>query len=192
METGSKKHHTYTGGDNDSPILKGLIIFKQALKEGGLFATKSMKYKFFTYPVPPPEEPTDLNAFLSSTRVLSVQSHMVTKDRMPYLVFIVEFLDQGKMEKTSQPRVDYREKLSEEEFVLFSQLRDLRKKMADQEGVPVYAVFTNAQLAQMVEMRIKSQQELLSITGVGKSKVEKYGKGFIKLCQDIFQGTSNP
>ena len=84
-----------------------------------------MKYKIFTYPVPPPEEPEDLNGFLSSSRVLSVQSHMVTKDRMPYLVFIVEYLDRETPLKTTQIRVDYREKLSEEDFAVFSRLRDL-------------------------------------------------------------------
>jgi hypothetical protein len=30
-----------------------------------------MKYKTFTYPVPPPEEPEELNGFLSSNRILS-------------------------------------------------------------------------------------------------------------------------
>ena len=52
-----------------------------------------MKYKIFTYPVPPPETPEDLNGFLSSRRVVSVQSHIVVKNQIPYLIFIVEYIE---------------------------------------------------------------------------------------------------
>ena len=151
-----------------------------------------MKYKLFTYPVPPPENPEELNAFLSSNRILCVQSHVVIRERIPFLVFIVEYLDSGKGPKSSQARVDYREQLSEENFLIFSQLRDLRKTIAEKEGVPVFAVFTNAQLAQMVEIQIKNVETLLSIPGIGRSKREKYGKAFVDICCDVFEHNSQP
>jgi len=150
-----------------------------------------MKYQIFTYPVPPPKEPEDLNKFLSSTRVVSVQSHIVVKREIPYLLFIVEYLGSNKGKNRAAPKIDYREKLSEEDFIIFSQLRDLRKSLAEKEGVPVYALFTNAQLAQMVEMRIVNKQGLFSIQGVGESKVEKYGAAFIDLCREIFSGLAD-
>ncbi|MBT6338959.1 MAG: HRDC domain-containing protein [Desulfobacula sp.] len=150
-----------------------------------------MKYKIFTYSVPPPEEPEDLNGFLSSSRVVSVQSHIVVKKEIPYLIFIVEYLDSKKGKHPAAPKIDYREKLSEEDFIIFSQLRDLRKSLAEKDGVPVYAVFTNAQLAQMVEMRINNRQGLFSIQGVGESKVGKYGDTFIDLCREMFSGLAD-
>ena len=119
---------------------------------------KIMKYKTFTYPIPPPEEPEELNGFLSSTRILSVQSYIVTKDQTPYLIFIVEYVNNAKSGSSSSPKIDYREKLSEEDFTIFSQLRDLRKTLAEKEGVPVYAIFTNAQLAEIVEKKIVTTQ----------------------------------
>jgi superfamily II DNA helicase RecQ len=146
-----------------------------------------MKYKLFTYPVPPPEEPEELNGFLASHRILCVQSHLVDRDRSPCLVFIVEYLDQGNKNNSSrQSRIDYREVLSEEDFQVFAKLRDLRKAVSEKEGVPVYAVFTNAQLAQMVESRVKSEQGLADIEGVGQSKIQKYGRPFIDVCLDAF------
>ena len=42
--------------------------------------------------------------------------------------------------------VDYKEVLKPEVFELFSYLRDERKRLAEQAGIPVYAVVTNAQL----------------------------------------------
>ena len=66
-----------------------------------------MKYKIFTYPVPPPEEPEHLNGFLSSTRVVSVQSHIVVKKEIPYLIFIVEYLDSNAVKNQAAPKIDY-------------------------------------------------------------------------------------
>ncbi|NWH06905.1 hypothetical protein [Desulfobacter latus] len=58
-----------------------------------------MNYKIFTYPVPAPENPDDLNGFLSATKVTSVQSHMVCKQDIPFLVFddILIFGDKSKL-----------------------------------------------------------------------------------------------
>ena len=146
-----------------------------------------MKYKTFTYQIPPPEVLDDLNGFLSSNRILSVQSHIVGKNKNPYLIFIVEFLDSKTNKNQKISKIDYREKLSQEDFVLFSQLRDLRKSLADQEGVPVYALFTNAQLAEMVKKRIDNEHDFLLIEGVGKSKFEKYKQPFLAFCKELFK-----
>jgi superfamily II DNA helicase RecQ len=150
-----------------------------------------MRYKIFTYPIPPPEEPEELNGFLSSSRVVSVQSHLVEKNKIPYLIFIVEYLDSNKMKNQAIPKIDYRETLSEGDFIIFSMLRDLRKSIAEKEGVPVYAIFTNAQLACMVVEKMQDTKELDSIQGVGKTKIEKYGYAFIDLCREMFSDQKN-
>ena len=54
----------------------------------------------------------------------------------------------------------------------------------------MYAVFTNAQLAAMVENRVRDKQAMLGIEGVGQSKVDKYGNDFLQLCSEIFTEAS--
>jgi len=58
--------------------------------------------------------------------------------------------------------------LNPEEFELFSRLRDLRKKLADREEVPVYAILTNAHLAEIVRNRVTTREGLSAIKGVGE------------------------
>jgi superfamily II DNA helicase RecQ len=82
-----------------------------------------------------------------------------------------------------QKRVDYREVLPAEEFAIFSNLRHLRKELAEQEGVPVYALFSNDQLAAMVRQRVISLEGLHAIEGVGKARLEKYGEAFIRILK---------
>lgn len=80
-------------------------------------------------------------------------------------------------------KIDYKEVLDEPDFRVYAALRDLRKKLADQEGVPVYAVFTNEQLAEMARRRTGSDAQLSEIPGVGESRVKKYGELFIDLIK---------
>jgi superfamily II DNA helicase RecQ len=86
-------------------------------------------------------------------------------------------------------QVDYRETLNEEEFAAYSKLRELRKALADSDGVPIYAVFTNAQLADMVTNRATSLTALGEINGIGSAKLDKYGKHFTKLLQNTLTAT---
>ena len=144
-----------------------------------------MKYRVFTYPVPCDEAVTELNGFLSSHRILRVRDEIVMKGSDPYLLFVVEYLDGPGGEKPAKlPKVDYREKLTEEEFAVFSALRDWRKARGEDEGVPVYTIFTNAQLAEIVKKKVGSLAELGTVEGVGKSRIEKYGEALLGICRD--------
>lgn len=145
-----------------------------------------MKYRVFTYPVPCDEAVAELNGFLSSHRILRVRDEIVVKGSDPYLVFIVEYLDGPSGEKTAKaPKVDYREELSEGEFAVFSALRDWRKARSETEGVPVYTIFTNAQLAEIVKKKVGTIAELGSVEGVGKSRIEKYGEALLAVIRDF-------
>ena len=63
--------------------------------------------------------------------------------------------------------------------MLFEELRDLRKRLADKEGVPPYIVFGDATLIQMARSKPADENELLMVTGVGQHKLEKYGSRFL-------------
>ena len=87
-----------------------------------------------------------------------------------------------------KPKVDYKEVLSEADFAVFSRLRVLRKEVAEREGLPVYAVFTNEQMAAMVTGRADSLAALGKIDGIGAARVEKYGAAFLAALQQTGGG----
>ena len=70
-------------------------------------------------------------------------------------------------ERCGRVKVDYREVLSPEDFAVFARLRQVRKEIAQDDAVPVYTVFTNEQLAQMVQGRATTKAALEKIAGVG-------------------------
>jgi ATP-dependent DNA helicase RecQ len=57
----------------------------------------------------------------------------------------------------------------------------LRREIAESESVPSYIVFNDASLVQMVRDRPKTKTDFLAITGVGPTKLERYGKKFLGL-----------
>ncbi len=63
---------------------------------------------------------------------------------------------------------------------LFERLRALRRRFADEQGVPAYVVFSDATLAAMAAHRPATPEALLGISGVGKAKLERYGEAFLE------------
>ena len=67
---------------------------------------------------------------------------------------------------------------------LFALLKNLRKRIAEQDEVPPYVVFNDATLAEMAQWQPQTQNELLQINGVGHTKLKKYGEPFLQLLKD--------
>jgi ATP-dependent DNA helicase RecQ len=63
---------------------------------------------------------------------------------------------------------------------IFERLRILRKKIAQQEGLPPYMIFPDNTLREMATLCPGDKQALLNVNGVGEKKLEKYGELFIK------------
>ena len=75
--------------------------------------------------------------------------------------------------------------LDEEEEQLFEVLRRLRARIANAEGVPSYIVFSDKTLAHMCIVRPVNREQMLTVSGVGVFKYEKYGEQFLDSVQDF-------
>lgn len=61
---------------------------------------------------------------------------------------------------------------------LFQRLRSLRKKLADEQGVPPYVVFADAALHAMAQAQPTTLAAFAAIPGVGTAKLKHYGEVF--------------
>lgn len=73
--------------------------------------------------------------------------------------------------------------LGTEKDPLFEQLRRLRKAIAEQEKVPPYVIFHDGTLREMARRKPATQEELLTVKGVGGKKLEKYGAAFLAVIR---------
>ena len=62
---------------------------------------------------------------------------------------------------------------------LFERLRALRKRLADEQGIPPYVVFSDKTLHDMCARMPRNDDEFLMVNGVGERKLERYGSLFL-------------
>ena len=70
--------------------------------------------------------------------------------------------------------------LPEEAKGLYNVLKALRMKLAQEQDMPAYIVFSNATLTDMAVKAPRTMPEFLGVSGVGEVKAEKYGEAFLK------------
>ncbi|MCW8091076.1 DNA helicase RecQ [Alteromonas sp. ASW11-130] len=67
---------------------------------------------------------------------------------------------------------------------LFKRFKHLRKTLADEHEVPPFVIFSDATLVDMAAKLPTSAAELLAVSGVGQTKLERYGAAFLQLIND--------
>ena len=70
---------------------------------------------------------------------------------------------------------------------LFEELRDLRRRLAGERGVPPYVVFSDASLREMAYYLPQSLDNFAQVNGVGAAKLAEYGESFLAVIRDHAQ-----
>lgn len=78
-----------------------------------------------------------------------------------------------KVVKTHRPEVPVNSDL-------LDALKALRKSIASKKSVPAYVIFTDATLIDMCKKCPETPDEMLEVSGVGRTKLEKFGKQFLE------------
>lgn len=144
---------------------------------------------------------TPLREFIKDKEILSIRDHFFIKNEMPYLALVVKYNmlhpaivntrddSQGKQQKRDD---SWRELLKESDMPLFNSLRDWRNELGKKEGLPPYIMFTNKQIALIAKERPQNGTKLGEIEGIGKAKVEKYGKEILAIISTKVEPQTKP
>jgi superfamily II DNA helicase RecQ len=148
-----------------------------------------MKLNFFWIPAidsaPAAEE---LNRFLASHRIVQLEKQFCAGDSRHGTGWSVCVEWMAGSESTAVPaaklsKIDYKEVLDAETFGIFSALRNWRKEAAAAQGVPVYTVATNEQLAEVARQRMTSKVALEKIEGFGAARLARQGEALLAACR---------
>ena len=71
----------------------------------------------------------------------------------------------------------------EDENNLFDRLKAKRLEISKSQKVPPYVIFHDKTLVEMIKMQPKTAADMIDISGVGESKIEKYGAIFLEILQ---------
>jgi len=68
-----------------------------------------------------------------------------------------------------------------EEREQWEALRALRRKLAEEHGVPPYVIFPDSTLLEMLRSQPTSLSEMATVSGIGARKLERYGEAFLEV-----------
>ena len=92
----------------------------------------------------------------------------------------------GKAARAASPRAaSARNALQGADAELFEALRRKRTEIAKALAVPPYVVFPDTTLVAFATERPADEEEMLGISGVGQSKLERYGEDFLAVIREF-------
>ncbi|MCR6852330.1 DNA helicase RecQ [Paenibacillus jamilae] len=95
----------------------------------------------------------------------------------------------GKENVLRKERVETRQIV--QDHPLFEVLREVRKEIAQGEGVPPFVIFSDQTLKDMCVKMPQSDSELLTVKGIGEHKLVKYGSHFLQAVQHFIEENPN-
>ena len=136
-----------------------------------------MPYTFITLPFDEAEEDFELKAYQKveeKYRVKRCQASFFQTNKGAYWTVFIEY----------EPKIVSRPdkvQLNPEQQVYYEALRTWRNERAEEDGIAPYIIAKNKQLEQIVQLEDFTLEALTSIRGIGKGKVEKYGKDITRI-----------
>lgn len=163
-----------------------------------------MQIKIYTFPLlAEAKEMDELNHFLRANKIIDIKKELAMMNGNSYWTFCITYMQSPNNVSDASAiafsnkrgKVDYRGLLDETTFARFSKMRKLRKQIAEKEAIPAYAVFTDAELAELAKLEVIDMAHMLKIQGIGEKRVKKYGELFCltdyTLIDDEESGTFN-
>ncbi|MDA2486757.1 DNA helicase RecQ [Bacillus cereus] len=95
----------------------------------------------------------------------------------------------GKENVLRKERVETRQIV--QDHPLFEVLREVRKEIAQGEGVPPFVIFSDQTLKDMCVKMPQNDSELLTVKGIGEHKLVKYGSHFLQAVQHFIEENPN-
>jgi ATP-dependent DNA helicase RecQ len=110
---------------------------------------------------------------------------VLEKSKKVLLVMLDEFIQrQEKISKSTKSNIKNQAKKDKKEYYknpLFEKLREVRTKIAKENSLAPYMVFSDNTLIEMANEKPKDKNDMLQISGVGEVKWERYGEAFLEV-----------
>ncbi len=132
-----------------------------------------------------------LNRFLRQVEVKNIFASIV--DQGPPLWSILVFYEgEAAGGRRSGAKAEPEEEivLSAEEEQLYEKLREWRWEKAKEENVPGYIIARNVSLRLLAKSDVRTEEDLLSIRGLGPASVEKHGAAMLEILRQ-FRGSDD-
>ena len=116
---------------------------------------------------------------------LTPASHQVLQQKRDVKIAVAKEVERASRPTASRTSKHRATELEVEDQPMFEQLRKLRKELAAQAGVPAFMVFSDATLVDMCAKHPRTEEEFLMVSGVGQSKLRRFGRVFLDVLKQL-------
>ncbi len=129
-----------------------------------------------------------VSQFCLNKRVHKIESKFFTRNHQPFWTIAVYYGQILLEEKTAGDKAESPEnRLDDQQKVLLIRLKEWRKEVAGEAGLPVYMIATNTQLVSVIIQKCVSMEGLKLVRGFGKTRIEKYGKRVTDIVRQFYR-----
>ncbi len=111
---------------------------------------------------------------------LTAQSRQLLQGKMA-----LNLRQEVKQAPQKKNKSEFKNGVSQQDAELWDALRDCRKALAEEHGIPSYMIFHDATLMEMMETKPQTMMQLLRVNGVGEAKLNNYGQAFLDVINSI-------
>lgn len=145
-----------------------------------------MQIKLFAIPVYTDNAlEEEMNRFLRGHRVIEVIHEFISEKGL--WCFCVKYVEGADFRKgyAKNNQMDYKDILSNEAFTQFVKLRKARKRIAEEDGIPAFVIFTDKQMADLAQLGPPYSENMEKVEGMGKGKASRYAERFERLLESL-------
>lgn len=113
---------------------------------------------------------------------LTERSAEIIRDKEQVFMKLPKAAEPEKTQKPGKTRASHAV-----DHTLMAALKDLRKQLAAAAHVPAFVIFSDASLRDMCQKLPQTKAEFLEVSGVGQTKMEKYGEQFTGVIRDYLR-----
>lgn len=117
----------------------------------------------------------ELNSFLSANTVLNLSQYPVYLNGLNYVVFVINYLDQQKVESKTYPK----------NSKLFLWMKSWRLEEAKKRGIAPYIICNDSTLIDILEINPQIPEDLFTIKGLNEEKIKNYGPLIVEKLKEF-------
>lgn len=128
--------------------------------------------------------------FCVNKRIHKIETKFFTRNHQPFWTVAIHYgqilFDEKIIRTDGTPSPE--ELLDDQQKALLLRMKEWRKGLSPEIGLPVYMIATNAQLVSIIRQKCETLESLKLVKGFGKAKIEKYGKPLTDMVRQFYHG----
>ncbi len=145
------------------------------------------KIQFKIFAVPLSGSCEELNDFMCSHRIVEIDKQYSNNGENEGWHFCIGYIQDENHLPTGvgvtndkKDRIDLKSTMNDETYRRFSHLREIRKRIANEEAIPAYSVFSNEELIAISKLPHITVEAIRGIGNINPIKISKYASRFIE------------